>query len=67
MPDDKMPTPIPHPSGLPILGNLLSISPGNTWGSFNKLAVNNKNFCVFLVHLRIPVAGITTKPTDTIL
>ncbi|KAH3643094.1 hypothetical protein KXW27_008176 [Aspergillus fumigatus] len=39
-----MPTPIPHPSGLPILGNLLSISPGNTWGSFNKLAVNNKNF-----------------------
>ncbi|EAW14844.1 putative cytochrome P450 [Aspergillus clavatus NRRL 1] len=34
-----MPTPIPQPPGLPILGNLFDLKPGNTWGSFNKLAV----------------------------
>ncbi|KAB8234802.1 hypothetical protein ETB97_001816 [Aspergillus alliaceus] len=33
-----MPSPIPKPKGVPILGNLFDISGSNAWGSFNKLA-----------------------------
>ncbi|KAE8354217.1 cytochrome P450 [Aspergillus coremiiformis] len=35
-----MPSPIPKPKGVPILGNLFDISTSNLWGSFNKLATN---------------------------
>lgn len=33
-----MPTPIPGPPGLPILGNVLDVNPNETWNSLNKLA-----------------------------
>ncbi|KKK24988.1 hypothetical protein ARAM_007504 [Aspergillus rambellii] len=33
-----MPSPIPQPKGLPILGNLFDLDGNNPWGSFNKLA-----------------------------
>lgn len=33
-----MSAPIPAPPGLPILGNILDVSPSNTWGSLNALA-----------------------------
>ncbi|RDW92808.1 putative cytochrome P450 [Aspergillus mulundensis] len=33
-----MPTPIPQPKGLPVLGNLFALDSKNPWGSFNKLA-----------------------------
>ncbi|KAB8203894.1 cytochrome P450 [Aspergillus parasiticus] len=33
-----MPSPIPKPKGVPILGNLFDLDGKNTWGSFNKLA-----------------------------
>ncbi|KAK1141320.1 hypothetical protein N8T08_009227 [Aspergillus melleus] len=35
-----MPTPIPKPKGLPILGNLFDLDGNNPWGSFNKLSTN---------------------------
>ncbi|MCJ1359354.1 MAG: hypothetical protein MMC33_009356 [Icmadophila ericetorum] len=33
-----MPTPIPKPPGVPLLGNIFDIDPSNTWGSLKKLA-----------------------------
>ncbi|KAL4781089.1 cytochrome P450 [Aspergillus varians] len=33
-----MPSPIPQPKGLPILGNLFALDSKNPWASFNKLA-----------------------------
>ncbi|KAL4867085.1 hypothetical protein BDV12DRAFT_171930 [Aspergillus spectabilis] len=33
-----MPTPIPSPKGLPVLGNLFDLDSKNPWGSFNRLA-----------------------------
>ncbi|KAE8379736.1 cytochrome P450 [Aspergillus bertholletiae] len=33
-----MPSPIPKPKGVPILGNLFDLDGNNPWGSFNKLA-----------------------------
>jgi hypothetical protein len=30
-----MPSPIPQPQGLPILGNIFDMIPGNTWASLN--------------------------------
>lgn len=44
----KMSSSIPQPPGLPIIGNLLDVKPGNTWGSFNKLAVKYRRFYLFL-------------------
>ncbi|KAA8642959.1 hypothetical protein EYZ11_001084 [Aspergillus tanneri] len=35
-----MPSPIPRPKGLPVLGNLFDLDSNNPWGSFNKLATN---------------------------
>ncbi|KAL4791618.1 cytochrome P450 [Aspergillus venezuelensis] len=37
-----MPTPIPQPKGLPILGNLFQLDGKNPWGSFNKLAAAHR-------------------------
>lgn len=39
-----MPTPIPKPKGLPILGNLFDLDSNNPWGSFNKLSTNYRTF-----------------------
>jgi cytochrome P450 len=36
-----MPSPIPQPQGLPILGNLFDMIPGNVWASLNKLAAEH--------------------------
>ncbi|KAG8426494.1 hypothetical protein J3459_006733 [Metarhizium acridum] len=33
-----MPQPIPRPPGVPLLGNIFSITPSNTWASLNKLS-----------------------------
>ncbi|SPN99276.1 related to fatty acid omega-hydroxylase (P450foxy) [Cephalotrichum gorgonifer] len=33
-----MPTPIPQPPGLPVVGNIFDIDPNNTWASLKKLA-----------------------------
>lgn len=32
------PTPIPKPPGVPLLGNIFDVKPGNTWDSLRKLA-----------------------------
>jgi hypothetical protein len=33
-----MPTPIPGPPGVPLLGNVFDVNPNETWNSLNKLA-----------------------------
>ncbi|CAG8393249.1 unnamed protein product [Penicillium salamii] len=33
-----MPTPIPGPAGVPLLGNIFDVDPNETWNSLNKLA-----------------------------
>lgn len=33
-----MPTEIPSPPGIPILGNVFDVNPNDTWTSLNKLA-----------------------------
>jgi hypothetical protein len=33
-----MPSPIPKPPGVPLLGNIFDIDPSNTWVSLKKLA-----------------------------
>ncbi|KAL2863267.1 putative cytochrome P450 [Aspergillus lucknowensis] len=37
-----MPSPIPHPKGLPVLGNLFDLDAKNPWGSFNRLAAQHR-------------------------
>ncbi|KAI9370614.1 cytochrome P450 [Aspergillus egyptiacus] len=38
-----MPSPIPQPKGLPVIGNLLALDPKNPWASFNKLALSSSS------------------------
>lgn len=33
-----MSTPIPHPPGIPLLGNIFDVDPNNTWWSLKALA-----------------------------
>ena len=33
-----MPTPIPQPKGVPLLGNIFDVDTNNTWWSLRKLA-----------------------------
>lgn len=33
-----MPTEIPGPPGVPLLGNIFDVNPNETWNSLNKLA-----------------------------
>ncbi|KAL4882307.1 cytochrome P450 [Aspergillus karnatakaensis] len=37
-----MPTPIPSPKGLPVVGNLFDLDSKNPWASFNRLAKNER-------------------------
>ncbi|KAJ5779537.1 hypothetical protein N7457_007257 [Penicillium paradoxum] len=46
-----MPSPIPQPRGLPILGNLFDMIPGNTWASLNKLAAEHGGAGIFKVKI----------------
>lgn len=46
-----MPSPIPQPKGLPILGNLFSLDSKNPWGSFNKLATAPSNRPIFKISI----------------
>ncbi|KAJ5169609.1 uncharacterized protein N7500_002392 [Penicillium coprophilum] len=42
-----MPSPIPQPRGLPILGNVFDVIPDNTWASLNKLAAEHGGDGIF--------------------
>lgn len=44
-----MPSPIPQPQGLPILGNLFDMIPGNVWASLNKLAADHGKAGIFKI------------------
>ncbi|CAG8946192.1 unnamed protein product [Penicillium salamii] len=44
-----MPTPIPQPPGLPIIGNLLDMTPGNVWASLNRLATAHGGAGIFKI------------------
>ncbi|CAG8401364.1 unnamed protein product [Penicillium salamii] len=44
-----MPSSIPQPSGLPILGNLLDMTPGNVWASLNRLATEHGDAGIFKI------------------
>ena len=44
-----MPSPIPQPQGLPILGNLFDMMPGNVWASLNKLAAEHGDAGIFKI------------------
>ncbi|CAG8127709.1 unnamed protein product [Penicillium olsonii] len=44
-----MPSPIPQPRGLPILGNLFDMIPGNAWASLNKLAAEHGAAGIFKI------------------
>ncbi|KAJ5353227.1 Cytochrome P450 [Penicillium brevicompactum] len=44
-----MPTPIPQPQGLPVVGNLFDMIPGNVWASLNKLAAEHGSKGIFKI------------------
>ncbi|CAP97749.1 hypothetical protein E8E15_011106 [Penicillium rubens] len=46
-----MPSPIPQPQGLPILGNIFDMIPGNTWASLNKLAAEHGGAGIFKIKI----------------
>ncbi|KAJ6149311.1 hypothetical protein N7471_000510 [Penicillium samsonianum] len=46
-----MPSPIPQPHGLPILGNMFDMIPGNTWASLNKLAAEHGGAGIFKIKI----------------
>jgi cytochrome P450 len=46
-----MPSPIPQPKGLPILGNLFDMIPGNVWASLNKLAAEHGDAGIFKISI----------------
>ncbi|CAG8906493.1 unnamed protein product [Penicillium egyptiacum] len=46
-----MPSPIPQPKGLPILGNIFDMIPGNTWASLNKLAAEYGSVGIFKIKI----------------
>ncbi|KAJ5476501.1 Cytochrome P450 [Penicillium sp. IBT 31633x] len=46
-----MSLPIPQPRGLPVLGNLFDMIPGNTWASLNKLATEHGSAGIFKIKI----------------
>ncbi|KAL3463693.1 cytochrome P450 [Aspergillus heterothallicus] len=46
-----MPSPIPQPKGLPVVGNLFDLDSKNPWGSFNKIAADNANRPLFKLNI----------------
>ncbi|CAI7598384.1 unnamed protein product [Penicillium bialowiezense] len=44
-----MSTPIPQPQGLPLVGNLFDMIPGNAWASLNKLAAEHGSKGIFKI------------------
>jgi hypothetical protein len=45
-----MPSPIPQPPGIPLLGNIFDVDPNNTWVSLKKLA---EKYGELVLHLSV--------------
>lgn len=58
-PPVTMPTPIPQPSGLPLVGNVLDVDPNNPWASLKKLSEKHGEIFQIKVfgHRMVFVAG----------
>ncbi|KAJ0346427.1 hypothetical protein COL922a_014894, partial [Colletotrichum nupharicola] len=46
-----MPSPIPQPKPLPLVGNLFALDSKNPWGSFNAIAADNANRPLFKLNI----------------